>query len=180
MSDKDMTVMNKLATAQQCLDYLDITSNQWGHSKTGPVILELIEKYDIKSFVEVGAQTCYLSELIAKAFPSVQIFCIDLNHHRPALSQRYETITLITGDSIESANLFENNSVDMTYIDVYKTDDVIKRNLIAWYPKTKRILSGHDYQHSSFPNTTRDINEYAKDRSLHLNTGDYYNYWMVL
>ena len=170
--------MSRLETSEQCLDYLGITTNQWGHSKTGPVILELIDKHDIKSFVEVGSQTGYLSELIARIYPTVTIYCIDVNFHRPDLHQQYNNILQIVEDSTKAADRFENTSVDMVYIDAEHTYEAVKSDLTAWLPKTKKIISGHDYKHGDFPGCSRAIDEFfTSNIGLEIHTGNYYNWW---
>jgi len=56
-------------------------------------------------------------------------------------------ISVIEGDSAESAGEFEDESVDMVYIDGDHSLDGVARDIIAFYPKLKMgaILSGDDY-----------------------------------
>ena len=166
-------------TAAACLAELEIDETRWGHSKTGPVILKLIDSYNIGSFVEVGSQTSYLSELVAKMFPQTQIYCIDLIFARPSLHQQYSNITQITEDSSKAALNFKDFSVDMSYIDASHDYSSVKKDLSAWWPKTKKILSGHDYKHGNFPGCTQAIDEFCEEKVLKINTEDYYNYWIT-
>jgi hypothetical protein len=64
-----------------------------------------------------------------------------------ANTNRLSNITLIKKDSIAAAEQFEDGSVDMVYIDAnHNTDDVIA-DLKAWFPKCKKMICGHDYDH---------------------------------
>jgi len=56
-------------------------------------------------------------------------------------------ITVIEGDSAESAAQFEDESIDMVYIDGDHSVDGVARDIMSFYPKIKvgGILSGDDY-----------------------------------
>lgn len=165
-------------SGENCLQYLGISKEKWGHFKTGPVILNLISKFKIKSFVEVGTQTGYLSELIAKLYPDLLIYCIDIKFVRPHLGAQYKSIKLIEGDSAEKASLFKNASIDLVYIDADHSFESVKKDLAAWFPKARKIISGHDYQHPSHPGCTLAINDFFSVRTdLKLQLEDYYNWW---
>lgn len=173
--------MNSLTTSQQCLDYLGITSSQWGHSKSGPVILSLIEKYNPRSFVEVGSQTSYLAELVAKKHPNIMVYCIDLCFHRPHVHKEYGNLSQISSDSVDAAVKFGDKSMDLVYIDALHTYEGVKNDLAAWHPKCKMVLAGHDYGHGNHTGCTKAIDEFCEERkSLNLETGDYYNWWVKL
>lgn len=57
------------------------------------------------------------------------------------------TFTVIKDYSWESAKLFEDNSVDVCFLDASHSVDSVLLDLHAWYPKIKNngILAGHDY-----------------------------------
>ena len=58
-------------------------------------------------------------------------------------------IQVITGDSAESAALFEDASLDAVYIDAAHDYDSVVKDIAAWFPKIKPagVFSGHDYPH---------------------------------
>ena len=60
---------------------------------------------------------------------------------------------LITGDSEEVANSFENESLDFVFIDAEHAYENIKKDILVWMPKVKNggILAGHDYPLDSIP-----------------------------
>lgn len=60
------------------------------------------------------------------------------------LSDRLQTII---GKSNEAAEYFEDNSVDVIFLDAGHSASAVLADLKAWYPKMKdnSIMSGHDY-----------------------------------
>lgn len=58
-----------------------------------------------------------------------------------------QMIEVIEGDSAESADLFEDGTIDVIYIDAAHDYDSVVKDLAAWFPKIKPngIFSGHDY-----------------------------------
>lgn len=57
---------------------------------------------------------------------------------------------------------FEDESLDFVYIDGNHFEEYIKRDLEIWWKKVKSggILSGHDYNHTSFPHVTLGVNSF--------------------
>jgi hypothetical protein len=51
--------------------------------------------------------------------------------------------------SLEGAELFEDESIDMVYIDGNHLYEYVKQDIIAWSPKVKKggWVCGHDWQH---------------------------------
>ncbi len=47
--------------------------------------------------------------------------------------------------SIEAAELYEDNSIDIVFIDANHTYPEVMKDLKAWYPKVKSIIAGDDY-----------------------------------
>ena len=60
------------------------------------------------------------------------------------LSDRLQTII---GKSNEAAEYFEDNSVDVIFIDAGHSKEAVLKDIKAWLPKMKNnsIMSGHDY-----------------------------------
>jgi tetratricopeptide (TPR) repeat protein len=170
-------------TIEECYGVLDFDMStgrkRYGHVKTAPIILNLMNEHKACSFVEVGSQTSYLSGLVAKVFPESQVYCVDINFSRPNLHEQYSNMTQITGDSAKTALDFEDLSIDISYIDALHTYDAVRGDLHAWWPKTKKILAGHDYNHSDFPGCTNAINEFCVEKKLKINTEEYNNFWVV-
>ncbi len=59
-------------------------------------------------------------------------------------------------DSLDAAKLFPDKSIDMVFLDGTHTYDQIKMDIRAWLPKTKKMISGHDYY---WPGVKKGIHE---------------------
>jgi hypothetical protein len=58
-------------------------------------------------------------------------------------------ITYTVGASPEVAEKFEDQSFDIVYIDAEHTEEAVAVDILAWAPKAKLWIAGHDYQ--AFP-----------------------------
>lgn len=47
--------------------------------------------------------------------------------------------------SLEAAKLFEDLSVDMVFLDGTHVYEPFRDDIVAWLPKTKKIICGHDF-----------------------------------
>jgi hypothetical protein len=99
--------------------------------------------------VEVGVQNGYFSQEILKSWKG-ELKCVD----RWIEPDQYENAKLnlgedrlIKGDSVASADLFEDESLDFVFIDAGHSYGEVKRDIEAWFPKVRKggIVSGHDY-----------------------------------
>lgn len=70
-----------------------------------------------------------------------------------------EHFNVIVGKSDESSKLFEDNSVDVIFIDAGHSYDAVIQDIKSWLPKIKDggIMSGHDYNSWTGVNTA--VNE---------------------
>jgi hypothetical protein len=61
--------------------------------------------------------------------------------------------------SLDAANLYENESLDVVFIDACHEYECVKEDINAWLPKVKKngYLSGHDY--SSHPSVAQAVHE---------------------
>lgn len=60
---------------------------------------------------------------------------------------RFNNLTKIKAPSLEAADLFEPNTVDMVYIDAIHEYEHVREDLAAWLPKIRKggFMSGHEY-----------------------------------
>lgn len=67
---------------------------------------------------------------------------------------------LITEDSVVAANIFNDNSLDIVYIDATHDYNSVKNDIIAWLPKVKNggFLCGDDYI-SGWPGVVQAVND---------------------
>lgn len=63
------------------------------------------------------------------------------------ISSLSDVINPIRMTSVEASNLYEDNSIDVVFIDAGHTYEDVKKDIIAWKPKVKKggYLAGHDY-----------------------------------
>jgi hypothetical protein len=47
--------------------------------------------------------------------------------------------------SLEAVTRFKDESVDMVFLDGGHTYEEVKQDIKAWFPKTRWIMSGHDF-----------------------------------
>lgn len=70
----------------------------------------------------------------------------------------------IVGDSSETAQGYDDKSLDFVFIDADHAYENVKRDINAWLPKIKSggILAGHDYI-STHSGVKRAVDELFKD-----------------
>jgi cephalosporin hydroxylase len=56
-------------------------------------------------------------------------------------------INIVKSDSVEASKQYEDNSLDFVYIDASHHYELVKADILAWYPKIKvgGYIGGHDY-----------------------------------
>jgi hypothetical protein len=75
----------------------------------------------------------------------------------------FKNVEILKMDSVEAATHFEDNSIDMVFIDGAHDKASVLRDLNAWYPKCKKILCGHDVQKSGVSGALDDFDIYSAD-----------------
>ena len=61
----------------------------------------------------------------------------------------YPNLKVLKGYSVDIANSFDGNKVDMIFIDGGHAYEECKADIEAWLPKCKKYICGHDYQFST-------------------------------
>jgi len=118
-------------------------------------ILEgLINKHNYKTFAEVGLYEGRTSfHLLKKCKKLESIYGIDIKLREEALHlQFFDKIELIEKSSVEAAKQFEDNSLDIVFLDADHKYKSVKEDIEAWYPKVRKggILSGHDFRYTEW------------------------------
>ncbi len=100
---------------------------------------EIIHKFsrDKAVKVEIGTANGLTSILISKGGGKTYTIDIRKDLALKRYLERYG-IEAISGDSVESAELFEDDSIDFLFIDGSHGYDDVKRDYAAWFPKVKR------------------------------------------
>lgn len=141
------------------------------------------------SIVEIGSYVGDSSEIFAKNFKTVT--CIDpwvngydendsASYMRPMgivedqfdeLCKKYLNITKIKDTSLNAVKQFEDDSIDVVYIDGLHAYEGVSADIKAWLPKIKAggYLSGHDYQFR-FKGTIDAVNNFRKPDKIFMDT----------
>lgn len=145
---------------------------------------------DNSIFVEVGSwkgkSSAFLAVEIINSNKNIKLYCIDTWEGSPELKNDsyvinntlYDlfldnikdlrsVITPIRNNSIDSAKNFENESLDMVFIDACHEYDYVKKDIETWYPKVKNggILAGHDY-HPTWNGVVRAVDEFFMNKPI--------------
>ena len=137
---------------------------------------------DGSTIVEVGSwkgkSASYLAVEILNSTKNIKLYCVDTwkgsDEHRSDqiiiedvlyelflnnIKTLLNVIRPIRQNSIKASKLFEDNSLDVVFIDADHSYDAVKSDIEAWYPKVKNkgIIAGHDY--GGWPGVTRAVNE---------------------
>lgn len=77
--------------------------------------------------------------------------------------------------SLDAAKLYEDNSLDMVFIDASHDYENVKQDILAWEPKVKMggIISGHDYQ-PCWSGVIKAVNEIIKNPTVFPNSTSWY------
>jgi cephalosporin hydroxylase len=73
-------------------------------------------------------------------------------------------INPIRMSSVEAAKLYEDESIDVVFIDAGHTYEDVKADILAWYPKVKKggYVSGHDYPWSGGDAVKKAVDELVR------------------
>jgi hypothetical protein len=141
----------------------------------------------------MGRSTCCMGELIKNSRKNIKFYTIDtfagsigeewhtdivnqLSENDSDLYQQFlyyakqckvdDFITPIRSSSLDAVNQFDDESLDMIYVDGGHTYGEVFDDITAWYPKLKTggIIAGDDY--GSWPGVNKAVNEYFKDQNL--------------
>lgn len=151
-------------------------------SKNGDTIVE-IGSYK-------GQSTVYMAVEIANSNKDIKFYAIDTwegskeninpssiyfmsninqlyNIYQNNISSVSSYITSIRSDSIKSAELFIDKSVDIAFIDACHEYECVYKDIKAWLPKIKAggILAGHDYNHG-WPGVNIAVNELLGEKNI--------------
>jgi hypothetical protein len=148
----------------------------------------------------LGKSSSYLCDAIAQHRPDITPYIIDSWQASEdetemlklvASSDVYQTFLENMGDrkftpiknlSIDAAKQFDNDSLDVIFIDMCHTYDCVKEDIESWYPKLKLngYMAGHDFSNSGVNQAVYEkfparVSPTHGDCWLVKKTGDNYN-----
>ena len=99
------------------------------------------------------------------------LFSIFINHVKATRNQ--DIINPVRLLSIEAAKQYEDNSLDVVFIDADHSYKSVMEDLQAWYPKVKPggVIAGHDFSFDpnfAHPGVTRAVLEFFQDKPLEI------------
>ena len=74
----------------------------------------------------------------------------------------FKNLKILKMSNLEAVKQFEDKSVDMVFIDGGHSYEEVKIDIEAWLPKTRKLLSGHDYS-VQWPSVKKAVNEKFKN-----------------
>ena len=125
-------------------------------------LIELMEniKGDNLVLVEVGSYMGESMEIFAKSGRFKKIYCVDpwldtdtttdnvSDSEKHFDARKSNFIEKIKNTSFDASKIFEDNSIDMVYIDAEHTPEAVKKDILNWLPKIKPngYVTGHDWE----------------------------------
>ena len=125
------------------------------------VIAGLIKKHRFESYVEVGVWKADTTSYVLKKCPSLKMV-VGVDDYKNFESMKHSLYQfkeaeklarkrigkrLMVCSSIQASEKFEDNSLDIVFIDADHTYKAVKKDIQLWWPKVRTggILAGHDY-----------------------------------
>ena len=140
-------------------------------------------------FVEVGSwrgrSSCFLGVEIYNSGKNIKLDCVDTwngsEEHlgyeileNDGLYKEFMSnidpisniINPVRMESLKAVDLYEDESLDLVFLDASHRYEDIKADILAWYPKVKKggIFSGHDYP--TWTQVVRAVDEYFPNRNF--------------
>ena len=70
----------------------------------------------------------------------------------------FKNVQIVKRKSVEAASQFQDNSIDMVFIDGAHDRKSVHDDIEAWYPKCKTLLCGHDFDNENVKFGITDTN----------------------
>ena len=140
-------------------------------------------------FVEVGSwrgrSACFLGVEIHNSGKDIKLDCVDTwngseehvgydilendglyNEFISNIEPISHIINPIRMESLKAVDLYEDESLDLVFLDASHKYEDIKADILAWYPKVKKggIFAGHDYP--TWTQVVRAVDEYFPNKNF--------------
>jgi hypothetical protein len=71
----------------------------------------------------------------------------------------FPNLSIVRRYSLDAALMFADGAFDMVFIDSDHEYEAVKLDIMAWRPKAKYLLCGHDYHQESWPGVVQAVRE---------------------
>jgi len=118
--------------------------------------------------VEVGTRTGRTARHLARYCPKVEeVFAVDLEPPPPGVFDGLDRVSFLHGGSESVAKRFDDESVDLVFLDADHSEDGVLRDLEAWLPKVRAggIVAGHDYGARHHPGVKPAVDRVFREHS---------------
>ena len=97
----------------------------------------------VDTWAEMESELYHKTDVYVKTNTLYQLFCSNI-------SSVSSVVTPVRLSSLEAVKTYEDNSLDVVFIDACHDYQCVKEDILAWYPKVKvgGYISGHDYSWS--------------------------------
>jgi len=116
--------------------------------------------------VEVGTRTGRTARHVARYCPQVEeLFAVDLEPPLDGAFDPRERVTFVQGWSDAVAKQFDDESLDLVFLDADHSEEWVLRDLEAWLPKLRLggVICGHDYGSRHHPGVKRAVDRVFRD-----------------
>jgi len=145
---------------------------------------------DGSKIVEVGSwrgrSACFLGVEIHNSGKNILLDCVDTwngseehigydilkndglyNEFINNIKQISHIITPIRKESLDAVNMYEDESLDVVFLDASHKYEDVKADLNAWYKKVKKggIFSGHDYP--TWKDVVKAVDEFFPEKNFY-------------
>lgn len=115
--------------------------------------------------VEVGAYQGHCSAHVHKYCPGVErIYAVDTRRAEPGRDRTrgLARVSFLEEDSVGCASRFDDDSVDLVFVDADHSEESVRSDLEAWVPKVRPggVIAGHDYGSRRHPGVTKAVDEF--------------------
>lgn len=116
--------------------------------------------------VEVGTRTGRTSRHLARYCPQIREgYAVDLEPPPPGVFDGLDRLTFLQGWSDAVAKRFDDESLDLVFIDADHSEGGVRTDLAAWVPKVRPggIVAGHDYAARHHPGVKIAVDDFFRD-----------------
>jgi len=156
-TDEKVKDIRRILAGWEVSDYKDRNIEGW-MSYTELIWLNLTAK-KMNSIVEVGSWKGRSAHTLASACPG-KVYLVDNFSRDPKENpnveeelrkniSEFKNVEILKMSSIEASHHFKDKSIDMVFIDASHDRQSVYNDIVAWYPKCKNLVCGHDFDNDN-------------------------------